>query len=251
MTSLNNRSADSHPGEQGRITKGDCILTERRRYDEIRRLWVNRLASVWTEDSTTEKTRAGVGKKIDSSIEGDLGHTMEMLSALWEIANNDGGAGTPSNISPVSPILPHPPYDAGARNQAAETRMMGKKKKKGKKVTNSVPATGMLPPLQETANKKGGIRAPSNTSFAVSPSWSCLLPRVMREVLTSRHQTGQVTSPAQWASVKIALIRSIRNGVFFDRKYWARNLKAGDVLKPVYFSSIIMADKAQQLNNCA
>jgi len=206
------------------------------------------------EDSTTEMTRASVGKKIDSSIEGDLGHTMDMLSALWEIANNDGGAGTPSNISPVSPILPHPPYDAGAlsaRNQAAETGAKGKKKKKGKNVTNPVHATGMVLPLQETANKKGRIRAPSNTSFAVSPSRSCLLPHVMREVLTPRHQTGQVTSPARWASVKIALIRSIRNGVFFDRKYWARNSKAGDVLKPVYFSSIIMDDKAQQLNNCA
>jgi len=51
--------------------------------------------------------------------------------------------------------------------------------------------------------------------------------------------------------VRIALIKSIRNGVFFDRKYWARYSKTGDVLKPVYFSSIVMEDKAQQLNNCA
>ena len=51
--------------------------------------------------------------------------------------------------------------------------------------------------------------------------------------------------------MKIALVKSIRKGVFFDRKYWVRHSKAGDVLKPVYFSSIIMDDKAQQVNKCA
>ena len=66
-----------------------------------------------------------------------------------------------------------------------------------------------------------------------------------------RNQATKVTSPAHWASVKIALIKSMRTGVFFDRKYWARHSKSGDVLKPVYFSSIIMSDKAQELNNCA
>ena len=51
--------------------------------------------------------------------------------------------------------------------------------------------------------------------------------------------------------MKTALIKSIRKGVFFDRKYWARHSKVGDVLKPVYFSSIIMGDKTQQVNGCA
>jgi len=51
--------------------------------------------------------------------------------------------------------------------------------------------------------------------------------------------------------VKTALIRSIRKGVFFDRKYWARYLKIGNVLKPIYFSSAIMEDKSEQLGKCA
>jgi len=51
--------------------------------------------------------------------------------------------------------------------------------------------------------------------------------------------------------VKVALIKSIRSGVLFDRKYWARHLRTGDTLKPVYFSSIVMSDKVQQLNKCA
>jgi hypothetical protein len=50
--------------------------------------------------------------------------------------------------------------------------------------------------------------------------------------------------------VKTALIKSIRKGVFFDRKYWARNTRSGDVLKPVHFSSTIMKDRSQQLDKC-
>jgi hypothetical protein len=64
-------------------------------------------------------------------------------------------------------------------------------------------------------------------------------------------QIAQAVSPGHWASVKVALIRSIRGGVFFDRKYWARHSKAGEVLKPIYLSSVIMSDKAQQLKKSA
>ncbi|KAF9642138.1 hypothetical protein BDM02DRAFT_3264568 [Thelephora ganbajun] len=66
--------------------------------------------------------------------------------------------------------------------------------------------------------------------------------------ITAPSTAVQVTSPAHCDSVKTALIKSIRKGIFFDRKYWARHLKVGDALKPVYFSSTIMNDKAQQLN---
>ncbi|KAF9645626.1 hypothetical protein BDM02DRAFT_3119977 [Thelephora ganbajun] len=87
-------------------------------------------------------------------------------------------------------------------------------------------AAEMLSALWEIANKDGDITDPSKTTPTAA----------------------QVTSPAHWDSVKIALIKSIRKGMFFDRKYWARHSKAGDVLKPVYLSSAIMSDKAQQLN---
>ena len=73
----------------------------------------------------------------------------------------------------------------------------------------------------------------------------------MRVLSTLHNQTAQVTSPTNWASVKVALIKSIRSGVLFDRKYWARHSMTGDALKPVYFSSIVMSDKVQQLNSCA
>lgn len=64
-------------------------------------------------------------------------------------------------------------------------------------------------------------------------------------------QITLITSPKHWAPVKTALIKSIREGVFFDKKYWARHSRAGHRLKPIYLSGTIMNDKAQQLNNCA
>ena len=111
-------------------------------------------------------------------------------------------------------------------------------------------AKEMLSALWEIVNKDGDITAPSNASPAVSPPYSRLLPNCTG-MLTSHDQDAQVTSPAHWATVKLGLIRSIGKGVFFDRKYWARHSNAGDVLKPIYFSSIIMGDKVQQLNSCA
>ena len=161
------------------------MLTERRRYDEMKNLYVNQLATVWINDSTTETTSASFDKKIDSFVKGDLEHATEMLSTLWEIMNEDGD-----------------------------------------------------------------IIAPSNTPPGVSLFWP-YLPLCCAGMLTSHGQTIQVASPAHWASVKIALIKSIRKGVFFDRKYWARHSKAEDVLKPVYFSSIVMGDQAQKLNHSA
>ena len=64
-------------------------------------------------------------------------------------------------------------------------------------------------------------------------------------------QATQVTSPVNWASVNIALIKSIRKGFLFNRKYWVRGSRTGGVLRPVYLSSIIVDDKIQQLNTCA
>ena len=66
-------------------------------------------------------------------------------------------------------------------------------------------------------------------------------------MLTQPNQAAQVKNPAHWDSVKIALIKSIRTGVFFDRKYWARYSTSGGVLKPVYFSGTIMNDKAEHV----
>lgn len=71
------------------------MLTERHRYDEIRNLCVDQLASAWMEDSTTEATRASVDKMIDSFVDGGLDHATEMLSALWDILTTEGDIKAP------------------------------------------------------------------------------------------------------------------------------------------------------------
>jgi len=111
-------------------------------------------------------------------------------------------------------------------------------------------ATEVLSALWEIVNKDGDIMAPSSTPLSVSSGF--LLLQVLYGVLSaSRIQTVQVTSPTHWTPVKVALIKSIRGGVLFDREYWTRHSRTGDALKPVYFSSIIMSDKMQQLKICA
>jgi len=82
----------------------DCMLMGRRRYDEIRGLYVDQLARVWMEDST-ETTNASINKRVDSFAEGDLEYAAETLSALWEIANQDGDVKALANTSQtVSPF---------------------------------------------------------------------------------------------------------------------------------------------------
>jgi hypothetical protein len=108
-------------------------------------------------------------------------------------------------------------------------------------------ATEVITALWKVAHKDGGVTAPSSAPCAVSlPSSLC-----HKAMLTENNQTAVRTSPAHWVAVKTALIKSIRRGIFFDRKYWARYSKAGDILKPVYFSSVIMEDKARQLKKSA
>ncbi|KAF9642664.1 hypothetical protein BDM02DRAFT_3192855 [Thelephora ganbajun] len=51
-------------------------------YDEIRSLYIEGLAFVWMEDLTTEMICASVDKKIDTFVEGNLEHVVEMVSAL-------------------------------------------------------------------------------------------------------------------------------------------------------------------------
>ena len=84
------------------------MLTDRGRYDEIRSLYIDQLASVWITNSTTETTRASFDKKIESFARGELEHATEMLSALWGVINKDGEIKAPSNTSPaVGPLLSH------------------------------------------------------------------------------------------------------------------------------------------------
>ena len=41
------------------------------------------------------------------------------------------------------------------------------------------------------------------------------------------------------------MVKSIREGVFFDRKYWAPHSRKGSSLKAVYFSSVIVENELE------
>ena len=142
-----------------------CVLMRREhRYEEIRDLYVQRLALVWTEDSTKEQIRAAVETKIKQFVKGELEHAAEMLSELWEVANN----GVKARVQPPRPLY------FGPVSRGLDERCVG-----------------------------------------------------------------------DWFSTRVgfwnwALRRSIREGFFFDGKYWARHSKVG-ALKPIYLSSAVTA----------
>ncbi|KAF9778365.1 hypothetical protein BJ322DRAFT_1214739 [Thelephora terrestris] len=52
-----------------------------------------------------------------------------------------------------------------------------------------------------------------------------------------------ISSPANWMRVEVALIKSIRQGIFFDRKYWARHSKTATQPRPIYISSIVTSER--------
>ena len=76
------------------------LYAERRcRHDEVRALYLEQLAFVWMEDSTTEATRASVDRKIDSLAEECTEHATETIVALFEIASKDGDIKSPASTS--------------------------------------------------------------------------------------------------------------------------------------------------------
>ena len=79
------------------------------RYNEIRNLYIQQLAFSWMEESTRQKTRTCVETKIRSFAHGDLEHATEMLSALWEIANNDVDVEASSSTEPIVSPFRSPP----------------------------------------------------------------------------------------------------------------------------------------------
>ena len=107
------------------------MLTGRNRHEDIRNLYVNHLAYIWMEDSTTEATRISVAEKVDSFAEGELEHAKEILSALWEIANKDTDVKpqeeTSSTVSPFRFYSPcHSAYLASPDPSGHESCPLGR-----------------------------------------------------------------------------------------------------------------------------
>jgi len=51
--------------------------------------------------------------------------------------------------------------------------------------------------------------------------------------------------PTGWNVLQTALAKSIREGVFFDRKCWALHSRKGNAFKAMYFSSVIIGNELE------
>ena len=105
-------------------------------------------------------------------------------------------------------------------------------------------ASEILCALLDIASQDKAIPVPVDSLQEVSSFQACVLFLVC---LLHHQDRAVLWPPYRWGSVRTTLIKSIRTGVFFDKKCWARNR---DILKPLYFSSIIMEDKAHELGKC-
>ena len=83
--------------------------------------------------------------------------------------------------------------------------------------------------LWKFSRKRTPIPLVSESPVSVSPPTS------------SRRQPWWPDAFASVSRIKTALIKSIREGVFADRKYWAWYSRSGRGLRPVYLSSIMVS----------
>ena len=87
---------------------------------------------------------------------------------------------------------------------------------------------------------KGDLQHVTDT---LSLLWETISNDDERKTATSSsdaHSSASVYNYSPWSSaiLQAAIVKSIREGVFFDRKYWARYSKRGNLLKIIYFSSM-------------
>ena len=60
--------------------------------------------------------------------------------------------------------------------------------------------------------------------------------------------TADIPRSQDWTPLKIALIKSIRHSVFFDRRYWTRHGNTTGALRPFHISSIVASKQLQCIN---
>lgn len=61
----------------------------------------------------------------------------------------------------------------------------------------------------------------------------------------SVHVFPTPNSPTGWNVLQTALVKSIREGIFFDRECWALHSRKGNAFKAIYFSSVIIGNELE------
>ena len=100
----------------------------------------------------------------------------------------------------------------------------------------------------------------SSLWIKLTQSWGCETPRGTRSsvvrfrfiqkslALISFAQPLETPLLAEPPLLRVALIKSIRQGLFCDRKYMAKREDTGEWRSPVYVSSIVLGDIELALN---
>ena len=98
--------------------------------------------------------------------------------------------------------------------------------------------------IWRTVNQAGGNTTTPDSKSSVR----LLLVHLGVRANSDFRQPKHITSPVDWnwnwnwSILQTAMMKSIREGVFFDQKYWVRHLRKGSGLKAVYFSSMIIGN---------
>ena len=112
-------------------------------------------------------------------------------------------------------------------------------------------ANGNLDPAVDAITLLWKMSKRDRRSSPVSPIITDSVSQHSLSTSPSTHRRGQpALDSANRRPVEIALIKSIREGTFFDRTYWARKSKSARVFRPLYISSIVTGEHLSYIDSC-
>ena len=151
-----------------------------------------------------------IDEKVDCYANGDLDHAADAITHLWKLSK----VGRPSPLDLSSP--PSRPSRAPPHQPSPPSRPSPRRRS---------------PPSPSTPDSPDEV---PRTGFISLSSFLNIPP----------------PNPENWMRVEAALIKSIRKGIFIDRRYWTRHSRTTSVLRPVYTSSIATSEKLPHINGC-
>ena len=189
------------------------LLAGKIRYEDIRAMQVNHLVLVLSraDEESGKILCERIDEKIDGYASGDLDHAADAITHMWKLSK----VGRPSPLgqsSPPSRPSRAPPHRPSPSRPSPRRRS---------------PPSPSTPDSPDEVPRTGFGFISLTTLLNIPPS-----------------------NPENWMRVEAALIKSIRKGIFIDRRYWTRHSKTTSVLRPVYTSSIVTRGKLLRIDGC-
>ena len=199
-------------------------------YEQIRIMHTHRLVSDLSraDEKSVKDMCEKIDEKIDRYSNGDLDYAVDAVTLLWKLSM---AAGYPPPAPEPwrghgSPLPSRSPGPRCRHRSPLPSRSVSPTPGPRHRHRNTLPSHSLSPP-------PGPRRRPG------SPP----LPRFFSGA------DFFDLFPANCELVESALIKSIRTGMFFDRRYWARYSKTAKVLQPIHISSTVAGDKLRRIND--